>query len=95
MAKREKGQGLVLFAFVALFLGGIGLLLQLIFKESIFSLIVSAMFAILAAVIAYPITKDGKDFFKSFYKISYLSSVILFGIVVIGPIVSQIVELAK
>lgn len=91
---RKKHQLLVVTAFIALLFGAVGLVLAF-FKVVIFADLVQLLLFIVAAKIAYEITKDGKPFFQSFYKIAYLASIIIFSIFLILPWIIKFIEFVK
>ncbi|MGI6700932.1 MAG: hypothetical protein ACOX3U_00460 [Christensenellales bacterium] len=84
----------IIIAFAALIFGAVGLILKFIGID-IFGDIVQLMLFIVAAKMAYPITKDGKKFFKSFYKISYWTSIVVFGVFLVLPWIIDLVKFLK
>jgi len=91
---KRKYSPIIFLAFVALLFGAIGLILKF-FKLEFFGDLVQLLLFIVAANVAFVITKDGKKFFKSFYKISYWASVIVFGVFLVLPWIIKLVEFMK
>lgn len=81
----KKKFNIAMLAYTALLLGAIGLIIKFIFKEDILAMVVNCLLFIVTAIVAYPITKDGKKFFNSFYKISYLVLLIVVAIFIFIP----------
>lgn len=94
MSKGKK-QKIVLLAFVALFIGAIGLIINFIIKSDILDRIIQFFFFSVAALVSFDIVKDGKPFFSSFYKIAYTLSVVIAAVFIILPFILDIVKVLK
>lgn len=92
MSEKSRKAKLSLLAYVALLLGAVGLILRF-FNIALFGSFVDFLMFMLAAIVAYEITKDGKPFFSSFYKISYTVALIVVGVFIILPFAMDIISL--